>query len=147
MDGAAGLGDPESQKALAFLTSDHDLVSTESLVVQLIDSSDTARTRQTIDTLLREQNEDGGWGWIRNQESDALATGQVLYALSTHSRESEVTRAVERARTFLVSTQKPDGSWAVKGTKKNKQDKIQETATYWGTCWAVIGLLESKKVR
>jgi hypothetical protein len=31
----------------------------------------------------------------------------------------------------------------VKGTKKNKRRQIEPTATYWGTCWAVIGLLET----
>ena len=76
-----------------------------------------------------------------------MATGQVLYALSMRSREGEATKAIELARMYLLTTQTSDGSWEVKGTKKNKQDKIQETATYWGTCWAVIGLLESEKVR
>ena len=36
-----------------------------------------------------------------------------------------------------------DGSWAVKGTKKDKAKKVEPTATYWGTCWAVIGLAET----
>jgi hypothetical protein len=76
-----------------------------------------------------------------------MATGQVLYAQSMQPRESEVSPAVERARTYLLTTQTSDGSWEVKGTKKNKQDKVQETATYWDTCWAVIGLLESEKMR
>ena len=31
----------------------------------------------------------------------------------------------------------------VKGTKKNKAKQIEPTATYWGSCWAVIGLAET----
>ncbi|MDG2131493.1 MAG: hypothetical protein P8K08_26075 [Fuerstiella sp.] len=147
MGGAAGLSDAVSTKALTFLKSDRDVVSTESLVVQLVEDWDTAQTQLALHSILNEQNDDGGWGWIRERESDAMATGQVLYALSMRSREGEATKAIELARMYLLTTQTSDGSWEVKGTKKNKQDKIQETATYWGTCWAVIGLLESEKVR
>ena len=147
MGRAAGLGGAVSTKALAFLKSDRDIVSTESLVVQFVEDSDTAQTQLLLNSILGEQNDDGGWGWIREQESDAMATGQVLYALSMCSHQGKVTSAVELARTYLLTTQTSDGSWEVKGTKKNKQDKIQETATYWGTCWAVIGLLESEKTR
>ncbi len=32
--------------------------------------------------LLELQNDDGGWGWICDEESDALATGIALYALA-----------------------------------------------------------------
>jgi hypothetical protein len=132
MGEATGIGDVVSTKALAFLKSERDIISTESLVVQLIDTSDQVRTQRALDTIIREQNDDGGWGWIREQESGAMASGQVLYALSARPRDDNVTAAVERARSYLLGAQKPDGSWEVKGTKKNKQDKIQETATYWG---------------
>ena len=50
---------------------------------------------------------------------------------------------IKRAQRFLIDTQRDDGSWAVQGTKANKKDRIEETAVYWGTTWAVIGLVES----
>jgi hypothetical protein len=130
MGDAAGFNDAVSMQALAFLKSDRDVVSAESLVVQLVDDSGTARIQLVLDTILGEQNDNGGWGWIREQESDAMATGQVLYARSMQPRASEVSPAVERARTYLLTTQTSDGPWEVKGTKKNKQDKVQKTATY-----------------
>ncbi|MCA9020956.1 MAG: hypothetical protein KDA74_12490, partial [Planctomycetaceae bacterium] len=71
-----------------------------------------------------------------------LGTGMALYALL----EAGVDRqdaTVKRAQQFLVSTQRPDGSWPVKGTKEKKKANVEETAVYWGTCWAVIGLVES----
>ena len=70
-----------------------------------------------------------------------------VYAVSTLPRTGEIETVIEAACSYLVKTQKPNGTWAVKGTKQDKQDTVQETATYWGTCWAVIGLLESEKSR
>ena len=91
--------------------------------------------------LAKQQQSDGGWGWLVNDPSDALGTGMALYALlQTSSVEPAV---IQRAQQFLVATQGDDGSWPVKGTKAKKRDSVQETATYWGTTWAVIALTES----
>ena len=73
-----------------------------------------------------------------------MATGMAIYALSVTSgpAETNVQAALAKATTFLVDTQQDDGSWAVPGTKKSTQKKATPTASYWGTAWAVIGLLE-----
>ena len=57
-----------------------------------------------------------------------------------HSRRHD---ALGRAQPFLVSIQLKDGSWAVKGTKENKKDRVEETASYWGAAWATLGLLQT----
>jgi Tol biopolymer transport system component len=44
---------------------------------------------------------------------------------------------------FLAKSQSEDGSWAVRGTKQNAKDRVEATSTFWGTCWAVIGLCAS----
>lgn len=44
---------------------------------------------------------------------------------------------------FLRKTQQEGGSWPVHGTKKDKRGRVEPTATYWGSCWAVLGLLET----
>lgn len=85
------------------------------------------------------QNSDGGWGWLVNEPSDALGTGMALYALQYVNSEKTLetrTRAIE----FLTRTQRTDGTWPVKGTKRKKREKVEETSTYWGTAWAIIGL-------
>ncbi|WP_309714508.1 hypothetical protein [Armatimonas sp.] len=92
--------------------------------------------------LFQSQHKEGGWGWLLTDESDALGTGIVLYALLREgvSRDHE---SIQRAVYFLQKTQREEGSWPVKGTKKVRREFIEATATYWGTCWATLGLLES----
>lgn len=140
-----GLSADASENALSFLRSDVELISTESLVVRVLGSADEVSKGRAVEALLDEQNQDGGWGWIRRQESDAMATGQVLFALSSMADSEAVRSQISAAQSWLVATQTQDGSWAVKGTKKKKQNSVEETATYWGTCWSAIGLLESIK--
>lgn len=92
--------------------------------------------------LLKRQRADGGWGWLCDDDSDALATGIALFALA-EDKSAATQSAIARAQQFLIEKQLDDGSWPVRGTKQNKKDHVQPTATYWGTCWAVIGLCES----
>lgn len=92
--------------------------------------------------LLGCQQPDGGWGWRTREESDALGTGIALYALLRSGTPRDAP-AVRRAVEFLRTTQRADGSWAVKGTKAARRDHIEPTAVYWGTCWAVIALAET----
>jgi squalene-hopene/tetraprenyl-beta-curcumene cyclase len=88
--------------------------------------------------LLKRQHSDGGWGWLCDDESDAFGTGLALYALG--ECKIPATDAITRAHQFLTRTQTADGSWPVHGTMQNRKDRIEPTATFWGTCWAVIGL-------
>ncbi|HEX4144061.1 MAG TPA: prenyltransferase/squalene oxidase repeat-containing protein [Pirellulales bacterium] len=89
--------------------------------------------------LLAAQQSDGGWPWLRGDKSDALATGQVLYALAQCGSKLN-DPAIERACKFLISTQQPDGEWLVNSTKAEKKDNPRHTSNYWGTAWATIGL-------
>jgi squalene-hopene/tetraprenyl-beta-curcumene cyclase len=92
--------------------------------------------------LLKRQRADGGWGWLCDDDSDALGTGIALYALR-QDKMSAASPEIAKARQFLIKTQTGDGSWPVRGTKQNKKDHIEPTTTFWGTCWAVIGLCET----
>lgn len=93
--------------------------------------------------LLSKQHEDGGWGWLLEKPSDALGTGIVLFALSHEPQEADAA-AIERTRRFLLDTQQEDGSWTVPSTLKRAKGKPKETSTYWGTAWAVIGLVRTQ---
>jgi len=92
------------------------------------------------------QKSDGGWGWIASEPSDALATGMALYALQS-SGEPATAASITAAQQYLIATQKEDGSWDVHGTKKNAREKIEETASYWGTTWATLGLLQTLPIQ
>lgn len=91
--------------------------------------------------LLEFQNADGGWGWLVADESDALGTGIALYALARDGLTVDEL-PVQSAIAFLQKSQADDGSWDVHGTKMNSRDSIEETASYWGTAWAAIGMKE-----
>jgi hypothetical protein len=92
--------------------------------------------------LLKRQRPDGGWGWLCDDDSDALGTGIALYSLRDDKKHT-AHEAIIKACQFLAKTQHEDGSWAVRGTKENRKAKVEATSTFWGTCWAVIGLSAS----
>ena len=126
------------------LPADLNARSTEWYAVRLLLANslqDHASARRLRADLFEYQQGDGGWGWLINEESDALGTGLALYALLV-SGSMPAEKPVRTARAFLLSSQQGDGSWVVKGTKAKKQELIQETAGYWGTCWATIALSE-----
>ena len=100
------------------------------------------RAEQHQSELLKLQRPDGGWGWRSKDDSDALGTGIALYAIA-QSEPRASHQAISNARQYLMRTQSGDGSWPVHGTKQNAKDRVEATSTYWGTCWAVIGLCET----
>jgi ankyrin repeat protein len=63
--------------------------------------------------LLSEQHADGGWAQLPTLESDAYATGQVLFALREGGRLSVADPVYRRGVEFLLRTQLEDGSWFV----------------------------------
>jgi squalene-hopene/tetraprenyl-beta-curcumene cyclase len=96
-------------------------------------------SEQVVTQLFAKQNDDGGWAQTKDRDSDALATGEALYALSmvngNHHEE-----AVHKALEFLISTQQDDGSWLVHTRNPKGHDEI---VTYYGTGWATIGIVRS----
>ncbi|MEW4490590.1 prenyltransferase/squalene oxidase repeat-containing protein [Thalassoglobus sp. JC818] len=107
-----------------------------------LDGPPTIDVTEARQLLLQFQQDDGGWGWKTSDPSDALATGMALYALS-QAEVKEIGPAISRAQQFLIETQTESGSWDVHSTKGKHQHQITDTATYWGTAWAVIGLSSS----
>ncbi len=99
--------------------------------------------------LLKRQRKDGGWAQLADMNSDAYATGQTLHALVTGTlpseRDSAFFMAIDRARSYLIRTQKEDGSWFVKSRSKpiqklfdngdphGKDQFISMAATSWAT--------------
>ncbi len=141
-----GLDHDVTEKANSFGTATASGKSTEWLVTRTLKAKRFSTPKEfetNLQLLLSEQNEDGGWGWIRSEESDPMATGQVLYILEKSDKGPENATAMRRAAQYLLATQDETGSWPTKGTKENRKSKVTETATYWGSAWATIGLLKT----
>lgn len=136
--------DPRRFNLKSMVSSNKLIVSTEAIAVQLLLSKYNSPTsvHESTKELLKRQHTDGGWGWISGQASDALATGLALYALRAVGAGDAVADALGAGDQFLIRTQLEDGSWRVPGTKRKADNKPTETANYWGTGWAVVGLLE-----
>jgi hypothetical protein len=130
--------DPVRQRAEDYLAKAQLGQSTEWHAARLLLKPDDAVLREA---LLAFQHEDGGWGWLTKEPSDAFGTGLALYALAKSGLPAGHDSR-KKAVAFLKSTQKPDGSWPVPSTRARDKNKVNKTATYWGTAWAVIGLLE-----
>ncbi|MCB1204291.1 MAG: hypothetical protein KDN18_08515 [Verrucomicrobiae bacterium] len=96
---------------------------------------------RALGQLLELQNEDGGWSWKDGEESDPSGTGQALIALGRSGRAKDHPGVVKRAQEFLVRSQREDGSWETMSTKdRGDSGRVSD---FWGSAWAVIGLLET----
>lgn len=100
--------------------------------------------KSAVEGLMGLQNADGGWSQVRDRESDAYASGQVLYALSMAGIPAD-TEAVKKGVTFLANTQREDGSWPMKrrGHPGVTPSENVVPITYLGTAWGTLGLMRS----
>jgi squalene-hopene/tetraprenyl-beta-curcumene cyclase len=82
--------------------------------------------------LLARQNQDGGWG-LDADHSDALATGQTLYALRL-AGHGDGEAAIDRGTKWLVAHQGKDGAWRTYRSNQGGAEKGEGM-------WAVLGLV------
>jgi len=100
----------------------------------------TPEQRQVADQVVRkltsEQNSDGGWRTnVNKTDSNALPTGQVLYAFK-QAGVSVTSNEFARGVAYLMKTQQEDGSWPPDSNSDRPSQFIP-------TMWAVIGLAGS----
>ncbi len=133
-----------------------DTVAFQALYAQKFGLKEERAAAQTA--LLNHQREDGGWSWvIGDPQSDALATGQVLYALHELG-DAGSKDAIERGQQWLIRNQAADGSWPVKvgwystndRTDPKKPGSLKAVTgiyTDWAAGWATIALLQGLPVQ
>lgn len=151
---AAAMGDDSAKIArdkgvqwLAGTTTDDD---PQSIALRLVLWQRLGRPAKELEPLAKRiqarQNVDGGWSQTDDMLSDAWATGQALYALS-HTGIRPDNPTINRAQSFLIKTQRDDGSWPmtsrpIKPGGEGSKSLIPITAA--GTAWAVMGLARSQ---
>lgn len=91
-----------------------------------------ASTMRLQKILLARQNQDGGWG-LDGKTSDALATGQTLYALRL-AGHGDGESAIDRGTKWLVEHQAEDGAWRTYRSSQGGAEKGEGM-------WAVLGLV------
>jgi len=102
--------------------------------------------------LLDTQRPDGGFAQTEKMEPDAYATGTALYALHRGGQVKTSDAAYRKGLTFLLKTQKDDGTWHVKthsrpvqrffesGFPYGKDQFISCAATGWATAALALSL-------
>ncbi len=95
------------------------------------------------------QRPDGGWNQLPGLESDAYATGEVLYALNAAARFAVSDPVYQRGIDYLTRTQAADGSWHVVTRSIWLQPYFESGFPYGrdqfistaGTAWATMALV------
>ncbi len=107
--------------------------------------------KKAIDEVLASQRPDGGWSQLPTLHSDAYATGQALYALRIGGGIAADDANYAKGLNYLLRTQDDDGSWFVNKRAIPANNYFDagfpggesQYASFNGTCWATMALLES----
>lgn len=110
----------------------------------------TSKARQRV---LQSQRADGGWGQLPDMPSDPYATGQALWTLQETGLPT-TDPCYQRGVTYLLNTQREDGSWLVKTRSKPIQRHFEsgfphgkdQFISICGTSWAVAALASTLPV-
>lgn len=107
--------------------------------------------KKSVEEILADQKEDGGWAQLDGLQSDAYATGQALYALKTGGGADVASASYQRGAAFLIRTQDEDGSWFVNKRALAVNNYFDggfphghsQYSSFNGSCWAVMALAET----
>jgi squalene cyclase len=73
-----------------------------------------AERERLAKVILAKQRADGGWAQSDDLQTDAYATGSSLFALAEAGGITRDHPAYKKGVAYLLSSQRPDGSWYVK---------------------------------
>jgi len=111
--------------------------------------------RGAVAAVLASQSADGGWSQDPGLASDAYATGQALYALHVGGGMATSDPVYQKGLQFLLRTQDADGSWFVSKRAIPANNYFDagfphgesQFASFNGTCWATLALLQATDLR
>jgi hypothetical protein len=104
--------------------------------------------------LRQQQRKDGGWAQLPMLESDAYATGEVLYTLAQTVKGPVTDPTWQRGLRFLLERQEDNGTWHVARRTFPFQPTMNSGFPHhrdsWlsaaGTSWAVLALTQALPV-
>ena len=141
--GLAGDGWADSRdRALAWLKKNKPNDSNQALILQTQIAQRFGKPEDVaplVKQLRAQQNADGGWRQLKDRPSDALATGQSLFLLSSTGAGAK-DPAIQRGQEFLIGTQLKDGSWWVPSRDKGRKGVA---ISHYGSGWATLGLIRT----
>jgi ankyrin repeat protein len=106
---------------------------------------------KAVEEIVAAQNPDGGWSQLPGMKSDAYATGQALYALRVGGAMPVTDAVYEKGVRLLLQTQDDDGTWFVNKRAIPANNYFDASfphgesqyASFNGTCWALLAILET----
>jgi hypothetical protein len=107
--------------------------------------------KAVVRELTLTQRADGGWAQLDSRPSDPYATGSVLAVLHEVGGMSPQAPAFQRGLSYLLRTQKADGSWLVKSRSKPFQPYYEsgfpheknQFISVMASAWAVTALVQA----
>lgn len=135
------------QKAIDWLAKADETDTTQAAALRLLWTKRAAPAidvQPHIERFLNRQRSDGGFAQLADRTSDAYATGQSLYVLNLLGMPKERPE-IQRAVSFLVATQRDDGSWEMirRGHHGITPSENLVPITYFGSAWGTLGLMRS----
>jgi hypothetical protein len=114
------------------------------LALEEMKGSDLRARREECLALIRKgQSEQGGWGPYVNSAPEAFDTAIVLLALVRRAEQADIRRMTQRGRSYLLATQKRDGSWPETTRPAGAESYAQRLST---TGWATLALLRTRQL-
>jgi hypothetical protein len=102
------------------------------------DEAAREQRRKCLDVIRRGVSKDGGWGPYITAGSEVFDTAVVVLALTELQPTDEVRMWLRNGRAYLLSQQRPDGSWQETTRPSGGGSYAQRIST---SAWATLALL------